>query len=92
MSAASNIENELMTTYSELNNLLDKMSNDSNDGHMDYPATAAFNVSGGFAHAFTIKSVTSSKVILINPWFPDKDLEMSRTDFLRNSIYVTYSK
>ena len=62
--------------------------NDTKDGHIDYVGTVGLatvqNVGGKrtiSGHAFTIKSVTSDKVILINPWNPSKEVEISRADF-----------
>ena len=77
----------------ELNKMLDKIMNDSNDGKVDYMGTAGFSVKkedGTISgHSFAIKSVTPTEVILINPWFPDEEVSMLRKDFLNVTTNVS---
>lgn len=85
--AVSEIEGKVTNSQKELNNMLDKLMNDSKDGTIDYVATVGFMTinppekPGG--HALTVKSVTSDTVTMINPWYPDKEVTMSREDFLK---------
>ena len=70
----------------ELDQKLDMMMNDSADGKIDYIGTAGFitkDAKGKLSgHALTVKSVTKDTVTLINPWFPDKEVTMTRADFI----------
>lgn len=88
LNAISEIEGNIRRTHFALDNMLDKLEEDfSNDNKSNLIATASFKIgtsvadSGG--HAFTVKKVTQDEVILINPWYPDKDLVMSRDMFLQ---------
>ncbi len=93
--AVSEIEGKVTNSQKELNNMLDKLMNDSKDGTIDYVATVGFMTinppekPGG--HALTVKSVTSDTVTMINPWYPDKEVTMSREDFLKcaRSLSIT---
>lgn len=88
LSAVSEIEGNIRRTTYALDNMLDKLEEDfSKDNKSNLIATASFKIgtseadSGG--HAFTVKRVTKDKVILINPWYPNKELEMSREMFIQ---------
>ena len=93
--AVSEIEGKVTNSQKELNNMLDKLMNDSKDGTIDYVATVGFMTinppekPGG--HALTVKSVTSDTVTMINPWYPDKEVTMSRENFLKcaRSLSIT---
>lgn len=92
--AVSEIDGKITNNKTELNTMLDEIMNDGKDGKIDNIATAGFKVihedgtEGG--HRLTIKSVTKDTVTLINPWHPDKDVTMSRQDFMQccNSINI----
>lgn len=91
--AATAVEGEIITQRTELDNMLDKIMKDSEDGHIDNPATVAFrtvdeggNVGG---HALTIKAVTADEVVLVNPWRPDEEMHMSRDDFKKSAYRIT---
>ena len=83
------------TEQAELNDMLNKIMNDIKDGKKDIIATAGFKIyengkeSGG--HAFTIKEVTEDSVTLINPWFPERTITMSRDDFLKTATKLAIS-
>lgn len=87
--AVSEIEGDIAHKKEDLNKMLDTIMNDPKDGKTDYVASAGFRtihddgkISG---HELTIKSVTADTVTLINPWNPDKEVTMSREDFI-NSV------
>ncbi len=89
--AVSEIDGEILHKKEDLNKMLDTIMNDPKDGKTDYVACAGFRtvhndgkVSG---HELTIKSVTADTVTLINPWHPDKEITMSREDFI-NSVQM----
>lgn len=93
--AVSEVDGEISNTQKELDKLLDQIMNDSKDGHTDLIAVASFKlvdkkgkVSG---HGLTIKSVTADTVTLVNPWFPKKEITMTRADFMRSVASVTVS-
>ncbi|MBR6098982.1 hypothetical protein IKP85_04475 [bacterium] len=93
LKATSSIDGPVTNQKDELDEMLDQIMNDSQDGHIDNVATASFalthkdgKVSG---HALTIKSVTADTVTLVNPWHPDKEITMSREDFKRSAKKVT---
>ena len=73
--------------------ILDSVMNDGKDGHIDNVAVASFRMvrSNGklSGHAFTLKSVTEDTVTLINPWHPDKEITMSREDFIKSVGHLT---
>ena len=82
----SEIDGSVRNTRPELTKMLDKLMNDEKDGKKDYVGVAGFVLYdehgkklGG--HAYTIKSVSATEVVLINPWNPEKDIVMSRSDF-----------
>ena len=88
------IEGNIRITNRALNKMLDKLQKDfETDNKSDRIATASFKIgdtpndSGG--HAFTIKRVTENEVILINPWYPDRDLKMSREMFVEYCTRMT---
>jgi len=88
------IDGNIRRTDYALDKMLDKLEEDfKSDNKSNLIATASFNVgstisdSGG--HAFTIKRVTSDQVILINPWYPDKELIMSRDMFIEYCTSTT---
>ncbi|MBR6301869.1 hypothetical protein IKR55_03935 [bacterium] len=80
----------------ELEAMLDNIQEDLADGKSDLVCTTAFRIGnpnerpGG--HAFTIKRVTADSVILINPWYPDQELEMSREFFMESATHLDISK
>ena len=89
------IDGNIRITNRALNKMLDKLQEDfETDNKSDKIATASFKVgdtpNDSGLHAFTIKRVTEDEVILINPWYPDKDLKMSREMFLEccNSMTI----
>lgn len=92
-SAVSEIDGELTKDQEDLNRMLDSVMKDGEDGQIDNIAVASFVMvrpdgkKGG--HALTLKSVTADTVILINPWHPDKEITMSREDFLKSASHVT---
>ena len=88
------IDGNIRITNRALNKMLDKLQEDfETDNKSDKIATASFKVgdtpndSGG--HAFTIKRVTENEVILINPWYPDRDLKMSKKMFVKCCTCMT---
>lgn len=87
-SAVSEIQGDYSSSKDDLNKMLDEIMNDGKDGQIDNVAIASFKVvktngqQGG--HALTVKSVTADTVTLVNPWHPDKDITMSREDFIRS--------
>ena len=89
------IDGSIKKTNVALNKMLDKIQEDyENDRHNDKIATAGFMVSdekGRGGHTFSIKKVTSDKVILINSWCPEKELIMTREQFLAYATYMTVS-
>ena len=92
MSMPHEIINET-SSKQRLNKMLDKVMNDSNDGHIDFVVTCSFLTDGGnSAHALTVKSVTADKVILINPWSPSETITMSRKDFINKVLSVTVAE
>lgn len=93
----SEIDGNIRRTNYALNKMLNKLQTDyENDKKIDIVATAAFKVghspsdSGG--HAFTVKKVTKDSVILINPWYPDKELKMSREMFVKYCTDLTIAR
>ncbi len=94
--AISQIEGGINRSKKDLNNMLDRIMLDEQDGHKDLVATAGFkmvkdNGSSNSGHAFTIKSVDKNTVTLINPWHPDQEVVMSREEFIDTvkNVYVT---
>ncbi len=85
--AASEV-NSVTKHKSDLNMMLDKAM-ESPDS---YFMTATFKLSSSGGHAFTVKKVTKNSVILINPWYPDQELTMSREDFLKAANKFTITK
>ena len=91
--AVSEVDGEYTKDKEDLNNMLDSIMRDGEDGHIDNIAVASFKVvhadgkQGG--HALTIKSVTADTVTLINPWNPDKEITMSREDFIKSVGHLT---
>lgn len=89
------VEGPVQTTESALDDMLNELQKDyESDQKFDKIATASFMVAdedskGG--HAFTIKQVTADKVILINPWYPDKELTITRQEFKLYAKSVTIS-
>ena len=87
-SAISEIDGNVKKSKQELNEMLDNVMNDGKDGHIDNVAVASFVMikangdNGG--HALTLKSVTEDTVVMINPWHPDKEITMSREDFIKS--------
>lgn len=86
--AVSELDGNYSKSKAELNKMLDDIMNDGADGHIDNVAVASFKVvqSNGKigGHALTLKSVTADTVTLVNPWHPDKEVTMSREDFVRS--------
>ncbi len=86
--AVSEVDGGYTNDKEKLNKMLDDIMNDGKDGHIDNIASAGFRVVhadgtvGG--HALTIKSVTEDTVTMINPWNPDKEITMSREDFIKS--------
>lgn len=85
--AVNEIDGNVRRTDYALEGMLDKLEKDfAEDKKSNFIATTGFNVgnseadSGG--HAFTIKKVTADEVHLINPWYPNKTLVMSREMFM----------
>ena len=82
LKAVSEVDGQITQNRTEMDDLLDQVMN---SGNRKILATCAFNISrdgksiGG--HAFTIKSVTADTVVIVNPWYPDEELVMSREDF-----------
>ncbi len=88
------IDGNIRITNRALNKMLDKLQEDfETDNKSDKIATASFKVgdtpNDSGLHAFTIKRVTEDEVILINPWYPDRDLKMSREMFLEYCYSMT---
>lgn len=89
-------------TNANIDDLLDKLKQDSKDGKIDdYAATASFYVSSqeingsvvkGAGHAFTIRKVTDNEVILSNPWNPDTDIKMPIEDFKKAAKSMSCAK
>lgn len=90
--AVSEIDGKISNNKKDLNKMLDDIMNDGKDGHIDNIAVAAFFMvhddGSKSAHAFTLKSVTDDTVTLINPWHPDKELTMSRADFINSCMSI----
>lgn len=90
--AVSEIDGKISHEKQELNKMLDSIMNDSKDGHIDNIAVAGFTTvhadGSRSGHALTIKSVTKDTVTLINPWDPDKELTMSRADFMDSCMSI----
>ena len=91
------IDGNIRKTDYALNKMLNKIQKDfEDDNKADLVATASFKVgssledSGG--HAFTVKKVTDNEVILINPWYPDRELKMSREMFSECCTSMTIAK
>ena len=76
----------------KLNQMLNDIMNDNSDGHIDCVATCTFNMEDGNGHVFTIKSVTKDKVVLINPWEPERTITMTRKEFVQKVLSVTLAK
>lgn len=91
--AVSEIDGSYETSKKELNNMLDNLMNDSKDGHIDNVAVASFKIvhdNGKISgHAITVKSVTADTVTMVNPWHPDKELTMTRKDFMKSVGHLT---
>lgn len=93
--AVSQIDGKITASQKDLNRMLDDIMKDSKDGTVDSIAVAGFPVVhedgtiGG--HALTIKSVTEDTVTLVNPWHPDKELTMSRQEFLKSARSLSLS-
>ncbi len=93
--AVSEVDGDISKSKEDLNKMLDTIMNDANDGHIDNIAVASFKMvhadgsPGG--HALTIKSVTADTVTMVNPWHPDKEVTMSREDFIKSVGHVTVS-
>jgi len=81
----SEVSSQMTSSQKKLDEMLDKIMNDEQDGSKDFIATAGFKTIGKDGseggHAFTIKSVTADTVTLINPWHPDKEVTMTREEF-----------
>lgn len=98
LKAVSEIDGEITASQKKLDKMLDDIMNDAKDGEIERIGVACFTVVhkdnsiGG--HAFTIKSVTEDTVTLINPWHPDKELTMTRQEFLNSvrSVSLAQSK
>ena len=92
----SEIDGEIKRKKTELNKMLNKMQKDyESDGKSDLLCMVSFLVGDGKnsgGHAFTVKRVTKDKVIMINPWFPDKDLEISREQFINAARNMSVTK
>ncbi len=91
------IDGNIRKTDYALNKMLNKIQKDfEDDNKSDLVATASFKIgdslkdSGG--HAFTVKKVTDDEVILINPWYPDRELKMSRKMFREYCKSMTIAK
>jgi antitoxin component YwqK of YwqJK toxin-antitoxin module len=86
---------ETTTSKAKLNKMLDTLMKDPNDGEINFVACAGFTtvengkIVGG--HELTITKVTKDTVTLINPWYPDKEITMSREDFLNTASTVNIS-
>ena len=86
---------EYTSDQEEMNKMLDEVMNDMNDGKKDVIATASFKIyvngkqAGG--HAFTIKEVTEDTVTIINPWYPEETITLSRSEFVKTTTQVTVS-
>ena len=93
LKATTSIDGPVTHQKDELDEMLDQIMNDGQDGHIDNVATAAFTLTHKngkkSGHALTIKSVTEDTVTLVNPWHPDKEITMSREDFKRCTKKVT---
>ena len=91
--AVSEVDGKITKDKEKLNEMLDSIMNDAKDGRTDNIAIASFQTVhangklGG--HALTIKSVTADTVTLVNPWHPDKEVTMSREDFIRAVSHLT---
>lgn len=73
----------------DLNKILDKIMRDGDDGHIDNIVTCSVNTEMG-GHALTVKTVTKDgKVVLINPWEPEKTITMSREEFIKKVYALT---
>ncbi len=88
------LDGNIRRTDYALDKMLDKLEKDfKNDNKANLIATASFNVGSSISdnggHAFTIKRVTSDQVILINPWYPDKELVMTRDMFMEYCTSTT---
>lgn len=71
----------------EINKYLDRMQRDPNR----YAATIALKLDWGAKsnygyHAFQLKKVDGDNVILINPWNSQKEITMSREQFLKSNF------
>jgi antitoxin component YwqK of YwqJK toxin-antitoxin module len=86
---------EITASKAKLNKMLDTIMDDPNDGEINFVACAAFKIveNGKLvgAHELTIKKVTKDTVTMINPWQPDKEVTMSREDFLNTAMTVNIS-
>ena len=83
-------------TQKQLNRMLNKMQKDfEKDGKLDSYCIAGFITGDNFGHkaghALTIKRVTSDKITLIDPRHPEKDITISREQFLRLASYVSFA-
>lgn len=93
--AVSEIDGDILRTNEDLNKMLDTIMNDPKDGKTDHVACAGLRTVhddgtvGG--HELTIKSVTEDTVTLINPWHPDKEITMSREDFISSVMSMNIS-
>ncbi len=54
-----------------------------------YALTAAFRSSATSGHAYHLKEVSGNNVILVNPWDSDKEIVMSKDEFLRQAECIT---
>ena len=92
-SPINEIDGDIKKDKKQLNKMLDKIQKDYNeDGKQNNVCTASFRVSEGSAHAFTIKRVTDKNVILINPWYPNKELVMTREQFIETAMTTSIVK
>ena len=91
--APSSIEGKPSNNISKVDEMLDEIMKDCEDGQVDNIMTASFKTvdsNGGVGgHALTIKSVTADTVVLENPWHPDQDLVVSREDFRKCVSHMT---
>lgn len=54
-----------------------------------YALTAAFRSSATLGHAYHLKKVSGNTVILVNPWDSDKEIAMSKSEFLSQAKSIT---
>ncbi len=54
-----------------------------------YALCTAFKSSKTSGHAYHLKKVSGNKVILVNPWDSDKEIVMSKDEFLRKAECIT---